>query len=53
MCSGTQNGFDGCYAEPVDVEYPADENPGDRVLTAAMDDATVDLPLEIEQEVFV
>lgn len=46
-CSGVQRGFEGCYAEGDPGRYPVPENPGDWLLTAAMDDAAVDLPLTI------
>ena len=44
-CAGVQRGFEGCYAEGDPGRYPVPENPGDWLLTAAMDDAAVDLPL--------
>lgn len=47
MCAGVQRGFEGCYAEGDPGRYPVPENPGDWLLTAAMDDAAVDLPLTI------
>ena len=46
-CAGVQRGFEGCYAEGDPGRYPVPENPGDWLLTAAMDDAAVDLPLTI------
>lgn len=47
MCAGVQRGFEGCYAEGDPGRYPVPENPGDWLLTAAMDEAVVDLPLTI------
>lgn len=47
MCAGVQRGFEGCYAEGDPGRYPVPENPGDWILTAAMDEAAVDLPLTI------
>ena len=47
MCAGVQRGFEGCYAEGDPGRYPVPENPGDWLLTAAMDEAAVDLPLTI------
>ena len=47
MCAGVQRGFEGCYAEGDPGRYPVPENPGDWFLTAAMDEAAVDLPLTI------
>ena len=46
-CAGVQRGFEGCYAEGDPGRYPVPENPGDWLLTAAMDEAAVDLPLTI------
>ena len=46
-CAGVQRGFEGCYAEGDPGRYPVPENPGDWFLTAAMDEAAVDLPLTI------
>lgn len=46
-CAGVQRGFEGCYAEGDSGRYPVPENPGDWLLTAAMDEAAVDLPLTI------
>lgn len=47
MCAGVQRGFEGCYAEGDAARYPVPENPGDWLLTAAIDEAAVDLPLTI------
>ena len=47
MCAGVQRGFEGCYAEGDPGRYPVPENPGDWLLTAAIDEAAVDLPLTI------
>lgn len=47
MCAGVQRGFEGCYAEGDPGRYPVPENPGDWFLTAAIDEAAVDLPLTI------
>lgn len=47
MCAGVQRGFEGCYAEGDPGRYPVPENPGNWLLTAAMDEAAVDLPLTI------
>ena len=47
ICAGVQRGFEGCYAEGDPGRYPVPENPGDWILTAAMDEAAVDLPLTI------
>lgn len=47
MCAGVQRGFEGCYTEGDPGRYPVPENPGDWLLTAAMDEAAVDLPLTI------
>ncbi len=47
MCAGVQRGFEGCYAEGDPGRYPVQENPGDWLLTAAIDEAAVDLPLTI------
>lgn len=47
MCAGVQRGFEGCYAEGDPGRYPAPENPGDWLLTAAIDEAAVDLPLTV------
>ena len=46
-CAGVQRGFEGCYAEGDPGRYPVPENPGDWLLTAAIDEAAVDLPLTI------
>lgn len=46
-CAGVQRGFEGCYAEGDPGRYPVPENPGDWFLTAAIDEAAVDLPLTI------
>ena len=46
-CAGVQRGFEGCYAEGDPGRYPVPENPGDWLLTAAMDEAAVDLPLTV------
>ena len=46
-CAGVQRGFEGCYAEGDPGRYPVPENPGNWLLTAAMDEAAVDLPLTI------
>lgn len=46
-CAGVQRGFEGCYAEGDPGRYPVPENPGDWLLTAAMDEAAVDLPLTL------
>ena len=46
-CAGVQRGFEGCYAEGDPGRYPVPENPGDWLLTAAMDEAAVDLPRTI------
>ncbi|MCI6247361.1 gp58-like family protein [bacterium] len=47
MCAGVQRGFEGCYAEGDPGRYPVPENPGDWLLTAAIDEAAVDLPLTV------
>ena len=47
ICAGVQRGFEGCYAEGDPGRYPVPENPGNWLLTAAMDEAAVDLPLTI------
>ena len=49
VCWGVQRGFEGVYADVSDAKYPEEENRGAALLDAAETEATVSLPLTIEE----